>query len=176
MRLHQLCSSHPPSSTYSGTTTANTEHPGFDMLWQLADANGVAFSATYLRKDRYTGPYLQPHEGIKFRNHQVRRLLEWHFGRVGRSIRHCELVFDRHSHSLGQLDELRSYLSNNYRLPPFAAVTAVDSRYVEVIQVADLALRMFRRQRLQANPGWAGLDLSFICAADVSGTDEPAEE
>lgn len=79
-------------------------------------------------------------------------------------------------HERAQLDELRSYLSNNYRLPPFAAVTAVDSRYVEAIQIADLALRMFRRQRLQANPGWAGLDLSFIRATDVSSSHETGEK
>ena len=82
---------------------------------------------------------------------------------------HCEIVFDRHSHSLSQLDDLRRYLGSSCLLPKFAAVTAVDSRYVESIQVADLAVRMWRRRRLDADPRYAALDLGFIGEHDLTG-------
>ena len=48
-------------------------------------------------------------------------------------------------------------------------MTAVDSRYVESIQVADLAVRMWRRRRLDADPRYAALDLGFIGEHDLTG-------
>jgi hypothetical protein len=59
-------------------------------------------------------------------------------------------------------------LGGNARLPKFAAVTAVDSRYVESIQVADLALRMWRRRRLDEDPRCATLDLGFMGECDLT--------
>jgi len=139
-----------------------------EMLWHLANAHDVKFSVTYLTKAAYTGPYLATGEGTKFRNFQVRRLLEWHFHNFASASPETELVLDRHSHSHGQLENLREYLDGNWNLPTFAALTAVDSRYVEMIAVADLALRMWRRKVLQGNAGWQDLDLSFIQARDVT--------
>ncbi|MBU2601723.1 MAG: DUF3800 domain-containing protein [Actinobacteria bacterium] len=138
------------------------------ILLNLSRAHDVRFNATFVDKAKYTGPYLAPGEGTRFRNFQLRRLLEWHFEGFAPVTNHCELVLDRHSHSHRQLENLRGYLNGNYRLPAFSAITTVDSRYVEMIKVADLALRLFRRQTIQHNPGWLSLDLSFIRAVDVT--------
>ena len=56
----------------------------------------------------------------------------------------------------------------NRNLPRLHAVTAVDSRYVEMIEVADLALRMFRRASLELVERYVNLDLSFIRACNVT--------
>lgn len=139
-----------------------------EILRHLSAAHDVHFSVTFREKSRYTGPYMDPVDGIRFRNFQVRRLLEWHFSRHTVVTSECEVVFDRHSHSASQLDNLRTYLKDNYRLPTFTGLTAVDSRYVELIQVADLALRIWRRKELSRNPNYGTLDLSFVASRDIS--------
>jgi len=138
------------------------------MLRSLFEAHGIAFSATHLDKHKYTGPYLSSGEGISFRNFQIRRLLEWHFCRHRPTGDEYEIVVDRFTHSSSQVDGLRRYLNDNWRLPSFYAVTAVDSRYVEAIQVADLALRLFRGKYLDAVPAYQALDLSFVAAREVT--------
>jgi hypothetical protein len=45
----------------------------------------------------------------------------------------------------------------------------LDSRYVESIQVADIALGMWRRHRLDEDPRSAALDLGFIGEYDLTG-------
>jgi hypothetical protein len=139
-----------------------------EMLRHLQQAHDVRFSVTWLDKARYTGRYMMPVDGIKFRNLQVRRLLEWHFSVAGVVSTECEVVLDRHSHSVSQLADLCQYLAGNYQLPAFVAITAVDSRYVELIQVADLVLRIWRRRVLEGDPRYAELDLSFVRDRDVS--------
>jgi hypothetical protein len=135
----------------------------------VAAAHAIHFGVTHLDKRRYTGPYMDPVDGVRFRNFQVRCILEWHFSRHPLVSTECEIVLDRHSHSHSQLDDLRRYLGGSGRLPRFAAVTAVDSRYVESIQVADLALRMWRRRQLDKDPRYVTLDLGFIGECDLSG-------
>jgi hypothetical protein len=43
-------------------------------------------------------------------------------------------------------------------------VTGVDSLYVESIQIADLALSLYRKKELEQDPAYAPLDLGFIAA------------
>ncbi|MBM3123265.1 MAG: hypothetical protein FJZ97_13935 [Chloroflexi bacterium] len=138
------------------------------MLLCLFDTYGIAFSATHLDKQKYTGPYLLSGEGIRFRNFQIRRLLEWHFSRHRPTGDEYEIVVDRFTHSSSQVDGLRRYLNDNWRLPSFYAVTAVDSRYVEAIQVADRALRLYRGKHIDAVPVYQALDLSFVAAREVT--------
>ena len=138
------------------------------ILAHMATAHDVAFSVTYLDKAAYTGQYLEPQHGTAFRNFQVRRLLEWHFHNHTLVTQQCELVADRHSHSASQLTDFARYLNNNWNLPRFAAIATVDSRYVESIQVADLALSMYRKTHLELDPNYQGLDLGFIRARDVT--------
>jgi len=139
-----------------------------EMLRTLQDAGHVKYTATYLEKARYTGWYLGVGQGTRFRNFQVRRLLEAHFSHASVITDECELVFDRHSHSSSQLRDFADYLNDNRRLPRFASVTAVDSRYVDAIQVADLSLRLFMRTVVHAAPEYAEAPMSFVRAWDVS--------
>jgi hypothetical protein len=138
------------------------------MLDCLVRADEVAFSATHLDKNNYSGPYLIAGEGLRFRNFQIRRLLEWHFSRHAATNDEYEIVVDRFTHSSSQVDGLRRYLNDNWRLPSFYAVTAVDSRYVEAVQVADLALRLYRGKHIDRVPAYLALDLSFVAARDVT--------
>ena len=138
------------------------------MLKALADSGAAAFTVTYLEKSRYTGRYLAAGHGTTFRNFQVRRLLEAHYSYREPATNEIELVFDRHSHSASQLERFTRYLNENWNLPDFTTVTAVDSKYVEAIQVADVALRLFAAQTLAGDPAYADLDLDFIRAWDVS--------
>lgn len=47
-------------------------------------------------------------------------------------------------------------------------MTAVDSRYVDAIQVADLSLRLFMRTVVHAAPGYAEAPMDFVRSWDVS--------
>ena len=145
-------------------------------LKQLSDDGHVRFSVTFLDKGAYTGPYLEPGQGNRFRNFQLRRLLEWHFAGGEPLANETELVIDRHGQADWQVAHTRDYLARvgyqadppNRNLPRLHAVTAVDSRYVEMIEVADLALRMFRRASLELVERYVNLDLSFIRACNVT--------
>ncbi len=139
-----------------------------EILSHMSSGHGVRFSVTYLDKATYTGPYLASGDGVEFRNFQVRRLLEWHFHSGPLATDQCELIIDRHGHSAAQLDDFVRYINNNWNLPSFAHITAADSLYVESIQVADLALTLFRKKHLEANPHYQSLDLSFMQARDVT--------
>lgn len=139
-----------------------------EILSHMSVAHGITFSITHLDKATYTGPYLMPGQGTTFRNFQVRRLLEWHFHNSVLATQQCELVFDRHSHSASQMADFAKYLNNNYSLPGFASIAAVDSRYVESVQVADLALSLYRKKHLELDPNYQELDLGFIYAREVT--------
>ena len=138
------------------------------MLRDLQDAGHVTYTATYLEKTRYKGPYLGIGQGTKFRNFQVRRLLEAHFSHARVETDECELVFDRHSHSASQLSNFAEYLNNNWTLPRFSSVTAVDSRYVEPIQLADLALTLFVSNVVRVERAYADAPMGFVKSWDVS--------
>ncbi len=139
-----------------------------EVLRGLQDAGHVTYTITFLDKSRYTGRYLDPGHGTEFRNFQARRLLEAHFSHAVSATPDRELVFDRHSHSTLQLAEFARYLNNNKNLPSFSAVTAVDSGYVEAVQVADLALRLFGRKYLVRDPDYSDVKLGFIRSWDIT--------
>ncbi len=88
------------------------------MLLNLTRAHDVRVSATYIDKTNYTGPYLAAGAGTKFRNFQLRRLLEWHFKGIEPISSHCELVLDRHSRSHLSLDKVTFHLTRRGMKPP----------------------------------------------------------
>lgn len=139
-----------------------------EMLRTLQDAGHVRYTVTYLEKSRYTGWYLGVGQGTRFRNSQVRRLLEAHLSHVPAWTSEIELVFDRHSHSASQLRDFVDYLGGNRALPKLSSVTAVDSRYVEAIQLADLALRLLMRSVTSAEPAYVDAPMAFIRSWDAS--------
>ena len=60
------------------------------------------------------------------------------------SKKHAALLSWRTSHGLNK----------NRDLPPFAHLTGVDSLYVESIQIADLALSLYRKKELAQDPAY----------------------
>lgn len=117
-------------------------------LCDLSDAGDVVSTANWLEKAKYRaggGPYLYPGAPtIKFRNFQLRLLLERHKKRRtwGRDV---DIVLDRWSMNLEQRRNLEDYIKTNYKLGPVGHVTTVDSAYVDSVQIADLYTRLARR-------------------------------
>mgnify|MGYP001575619523 CR=1 FL=1 len=117
------------------------------LLHILRDAHDHTFvraSAIYLTKSKYQGVYLtdRPDQTIdpsRFQNLMLRRLLEHHFSICTPQSHEVELVVDRFYRSENLEDRMRSYLraDKHGRLPAFLHITQADSRYVELLQVAD---------------------------------------
>lgn len=115
---------------------------------ELGPEGGASTTAHWLHKETYVtagGPYLDSSgTTTKFRNFQIRLLLERH--KTTRSWGpNVELVLDRWSMSDAQRADVEAYLKNNWNLQPLRHVTFVDSRYVDLVQVADLYTRLVRR-------------------------------
>lgn len=114
-----------------------------EIILSVAGETFVHASAVYVDKSRYEGKYLGkdelPPDGTRFRNHIARELLEFHFSQFSPQSPEIELIFDRIYLSEKQERRLRNYLSNDQpkSLPSFKFIIQADSRYVELLQVAD---------------------------------------
>jgi hypothetical protein len=117
------------------------------LLRILRDAHDHTFvraSAIYLTKSKYQGIYLtdRPDQNIdpgRFQNLMMRRLLEHHFSIFTPQSQEVELIVDRFFTSELIEGRMRRYLRHDKhgRLPHFLHITQADSRYVELLQVAD---------------------------------------
>lgn len=118
------------------------------FLADLTEAGEITTTAHWLNKATYRkggGPYL--YEGAdtqKFRNFQIRLLLERHRGRRPWSDM-ADIVLDRWSMSQPQRHNLEDYIRGNWRFQPLGHVTTVDSAYVDSVQIVDLYARLIRR-------------------------------
>jgi hypothetical protein len=114
-------------------------------LGDLSDAGEIRGTVHWLTKDAYSGPHLaHGSDTIKFRNFQLRLLLERHRARQvwGDNL---DLVLDRWSMSESQRRNLEDYLHGNFKLrPQIAHVSVVDSAYSDPVQIADIYARMAR--------------------------------
>ncbi|MEM2174328.1 MAG: DUF3800 domain-containing protein [Candidatus Micrarchaeia archaeon] len=123
-------------------------------IFEMAKLNNyfIKASAIYLDKEKYQGPYLEKpttanpevifisRENInRFRNLMVRKLLEFHFSYIEPQSREIEIVIDRFYSSEEQEQKLRNYLrTDKYnKIPDFLHIIQADSRYVELLQIAD---------------------------------------
>lgn len=119
-----------------------------NYMAEMTESGLIMASAHWLEKKKYKaggGPHLE--EGVdtsKFRNFQLRLLLENH-----KTLRpwgpNVDLVLDRWSMSEAQRANVEAYLKGNWNLQPIQDITFVDSRYVDMVQVADLYARLVRR-------------------------------
>lgn len=117
------------------------------LFAELTATSEITTTGHWLVKEKYVtngGPYLGVGETSKFRNFQLRLLLERHKGRRawGPDI---DVVMDRWSMSLDQRRNLEDYVRNNWRLRPVGNVTTVSSSYVDSVQIVDLYTRLVRR-------------------------------
>ena len=120
-----------------------------EFLAETTDAGGISSTAIWLNKERYRtggGPYLsRPGEAVRFRNFQLRLLLERHVARRSWG-QNLDLVIDRWRMSLDQRRNLEDYIHGNFKLRPrIASITVVDSAYVDPIQIVDIYARLVRR-------------------------------
>ncbi len=104
----------------------------------------IRASAIYVSKSEYQGIYLtdKPDRSanpVYFQNLMARRLLEHHFSLFNPQSQEVEIVFDRFFRSNSLETKMQHYLRSNKhgRLPAFLHITQADSRYVELLQVAD---------------------------------------
>jgi hypothetical protein len=104
----------------------------------------VRASSIYVPKNEYQGVYLtdKPDQGAdanRFQNFMMRRLLEHHFSISKPQSNEVEIIVDRFFTSEEGENRMRHYLRDNKRglLPAFLHITQADSRYVELLQLAD---------------------------------------
>ncbi len=114
------------------------------ILRDAHDHNFVRASAVYIPKSEYKGIYLtdrpdQTLDPSRFKNLMLRRLLEHHFSVCKSQSQEVELVVDRFFTSEVVEGRMRRYLREDKhgRLPAFLHITQADSRYVELLQIAD---------------------------------------
>ncbi|MCK5413058.1 MAG: DUF3800 domain-containing protein [Candidatus Pacebacteria bacterium] len=116
-----------------------------DILNFSIDKNNfVTASAVYVNKNDYQGNYLKENEkysidSTKFRHFMMRRLLEFHFENNEAQSNEIELIIDRFHSTENKEQQMRNYLRNEtfYNMPKFLHITQADSRYVELLQIAD---------------------------------------
>jgi hypothetical protein len=90
-------------------------------------------------------------EPKKFRNLIFRKSLERWFKEkypTGQIQGDIEIVIDRFIDVEQEESNLRAYLRNNYKLPPFLHITQIDSDCSELIQIVDLVGKMVREHLL----------------------------
>jgi hypothetical protein len=90
-------------------------------------------------------------EPKKFRNLIFRKSLERWFKEeypTGQIQGDIEIVIDRFIDVEQEESNLRSYLRNNYKLPPFLHITQIDSDCSEMIQIVDLVGKIVREHLL----------------------------
>ncbi|MBU2220145.1 DUF3800 domain-containing protein [Patescibacteria group bacterium] len=97
-------------------------------------------TAVFVRKGRYSGPYLlASQDSLKFRHYILRKLLECHFEKFQPQTNEIELILDRFHTGEDKERQMRNYLrTDRYNcLPDFLHIVQVDSRYIDFLQIAD---------------------------------------
>jgi hypothetical protein len=106
-------------------------------LFELSNENRIFCSCVYLTKKDYNGPYFhgEQYNALKFRNFIHRKLLEFHFKCFPYNEDDIELIFDRYRMTKVEIENVNSYLANNWNLPRFGNITHIDSIYSELMQL-----------------------------------------
>lgn len=111
-------------------------------------------SVVTLDKKNYKGFYLKD-RGLKkadsnlFRKYIYRQVVDFHFLNHKIETKRVELVLDRANLSSEDMDNLEGYLRRWSLLPRLDALTEVDSKYTDCIQVADVIASCFRPEILE---------------------------
>lgn len=130
-------------------------------------------SSVYLDKKAYRGPYLRSigsysANSNRFRKYMYRQVLNLHFHKFQLDTSKAELVLDRSSLSNIELANLESYLNKYGKIPKkINYLTSVDSKYVDLIQLADLVCAHFKPDASNHFIK-SGLSYSFINSKDIS--------
>lgn len=117
------------------------------LLEKLTAAESVKSTAVWLDKATYKadgGRYLTAgQESYKFRNYVLKRLLTRHRARFGWGD-NTDLVIDRYELPDREIQRTRKFLDSALS-PRLAYITAVDSTYVGLVQVADIYTKLAKQ-------------------------------
>jgi len=123
--------------------------PSARLLEPLAGMTGddeVLVTATWLHKETYQNNHGPNPPGTgdatrRFRNYQLRRLLEHHVG-IRPFGTNVDVVIDRWPMSHEERAELVKYISDNWNLRPTPIITFADSLTSDFIQLSDVIARL----------------------------------
>jgi len=124
-------------------------------------------SVAYLDKKQYRGPYLHSTGKYKsnpnlFRKYIYRQTLDLHFAKYSLYSNKVEVVIDRASLNEGELENLLTYLRKFCLIPRIDYLTSVDSRYVDLVQLADLICGQYKTDGTYEIGKKEGFSYSFI--------------
>ncbi len=134
---------------------------------ELYNSKNLFCSCVYLKKAKYTGPYLQS-SPIRFRNFIHRMLLEYHFQLFPAHDNDIELVFDRYRTSIEEENNLKDYLMNNFNLPSFEYICHANSIYSEALQVTSQLVNAVKDLILGTADKNRRESLAFISLKDIT--------
>lgn len=119
------------------------------LLEKMTVSGEIRATAVWLDKETYKadgGKYLGAGpESYKFRNYVLKRLLTRHRARFGWGD-NVDLVLDRYQLPEREIRRMRTFLDTALS-PRFAYVTAVDSAYVGLVQLADIYTNLAKQTR-----------------------------
>ena len=133
----------------------------------------IQFSAVYLRKDKYTGPYLKTsspkwNNRLKFRNFVHKQLLEHHFNLYPKEEDdYISTIFDYHRMSRLDFKNVTYYLCNICKFG-LDGIVHLDSECSWVLQLAGQLAHAISQAQLGKTPTLITDMLSFIPVKDIT--------
>lgn len=140
---------------------------------ELHKTGVIKYSAVYLRKDKYTGPYLKTSSTTRnyrlwFRNFVHRQLLEHHFSLYpNEQDDYITAVFDYHRMSRSDFKNITHYLCNICKFP-LDNVTHLDSECSWVLQLAGQLAHAISQVKLGKTPESITDMMSFLEVKDIT--------
>jgi hypothetical protein len=131
-------------------------------------------SAIFIDKPKYTGPYLNKIGRYKsnpnlFRKYIYRQVLNLHFKKFKLNSKYVEIVLDRSNLNNLDMQNLRQYLNRYGNIPhPISELVSVDSRYVDLVQLADLVCAQYKPNSSGVLGALPGFSYSFINSKDIT--------
>lgn len=129
-------------------------------------------SVVMVSKESYKGPYLDRYESkrnpVLFRKFIYRQVLNFHFSKHKPLTKHLEIVLDRSNLSQSDFNNLRGYIYKYGNCPNLEIITEVDSKYVELLQLADVLGRQFVGKISGDPTETEGFDYNFINYKDIT--------
>jgi len=144
-----------------------------EPIIKLHQSGVIQFSAVYLRKDKYTGPYLKTdsltwNNRLSFRNFVHRQLLEHHFSLYPKERDdYISAIFDYYRMSRSDFKNITNYLCNicKFRLD---SIVHLDSECSWVLQLAGQLAHAISQAQLGKTPKSITDMLSFVSLKDIT--------
>lgn len=144
-----------------------------EPIIRLQQTGVIQFSAVYLRKDIYTGPYLKTNSlrwnnRLRFRNFVHKQLLEHHFSLYPKAQDdYISAIFDYHRMSRADFRNITYYLRDICKFK-LDGIVHLDSECSWVLQLAGQLAHGISKARLGETPKSITDMLSFISVKDIT--------